>query len=178
VQGLERQGLRRHLPSRSSVRAELRDGNTHARAWTVILKVVLLTFQVAGVLPFYHRGREAEGEGSRMRLTKRQATERISPELKFPQLMSAKINTTTACPLTACLPSCLPSRRPACLATPGPSPARPAAAARLHVWHALVRFLTSQIKCNNSHHISQANDPWTSNMILLVFSTITHHRLY
>jgi hypothetical protein len=29
MQGLERQGLRRHLPSRLSVRAELRDGNTH-----------------------------------------------------------------------------------------------------------------------------------------------------
>jgi len=28
VQGLEQQGLRRHLPSRSSVRAELRDGNS------------------------------------------------------------------------------------------------------------------------------------------------------
>lgn len=34
VQGLERQGLRRHLPSRSSVRAELRDGNTFfATGW-------------------------------------------------------------------------------------------------------------------------------------------------
>jgi hypothetical protein len=38
VQGLERQGLRRHLPSRSSVRAELRDGNTHTCGWTMILK--------------------------------------------------------------------------------------------------------------------------------------------
>jgi hypothetical protein len=37
VQGLERQGLRRHLPSRSSVRTELRDGNTHSCDWTVIL---------------------------------------------------------------------------------------------------------------------------------------------
>ena len=31
VQGLERQGLRRHLPSRFSVRAESRDGNTLTR---------------------------------------------------------------------------------------------------------------------------------------------------
>jgi hypothetical protein len=38
VQGLEWQGLRRHLPSRSSVRAKLRDGNTHTCGWTVILK--------------------------------------------------------------------------------------------------------------------------------------------
>jgi hypothetical protein len=38
VQGLERQGLRRHLPSRSSVRAKLRDVNTHTCGWTVILK--------------------------------------------------------------------------------------------------------------------------------------------
>jgi hypothetical protein len=29
VQGLERQGIQRHLPSRSSVPPELRDGNTH-----------------------------------------------------------------------------------------------------------------------------------------------------
>jgi hypothetical protein len=32
VQGLDRQGLRRHLPSRSSVRAESRDGNTLSAA--------------------------------------------------------------------------------------------------------------------------------------------------
>jgi hypothetical protein len=38
VQGLERQGLRKHLPSCSSVRADLRDGNTHTCGWTVILK--------------------------------------------------------------------------------------------------------------------------------------------
>jgi hypothetical protein len=41
VQGLERQGLRRHLPSRCSVRAELRDGNTLTCSWTVTLKVLL-----------------------------------------------------------------------------------------------------------------------------------------
>jgi hypothetical protein len=35
------------------------------------------------------RGREAEGEGSRMRLFKRQATEWFNPELKLPRLMSA-----------------------------------------------------------------------------------------
>jgi hypothetical protein len=32
VQGLDRQELWRHLPSRSSVRAESRDGNTHSTA--------------------------------------------------------------------------------------------------------------------------------------------------
>jgi hypothetical protein len=49
-----------------------------------------LLFQVTGVLPFYHRGREAEGEESGMRLMKRRATERFNPELKLPRLMSAK----------------------------------------------------------------------------------------
>jgi hypothetical protein len=38
VQGLERQGLRSHLPSRSSVRAELRDGNTHRCGWIVVFE--------------------------------------------------------------------------------------------------------------------------------------------
>jgi hypothetical protein len=35
-------------------------------------------------------GWEAEGEESRMRLTKRRETERFNPELKLPRLMSAK----------------------------------------------------------------------------------------
>jgi hypothetical protein len=105
---------------------------------------VLLACQATGVLPLltFHRGREAEGEGSRMRLFKG---------------------------LVACLPR---------HATLDPYPARPAAVACVCVWHAFVRFLTSQIKWNNSHHISQANDPWNSNMALLVLSTITHHRVY
>jgi hypothetical protein len=139
-----------------------------------------LVYQVPGVLLYLtsrrgklkEKGRiacgwwEAEGEGSRMRLTKRWATERFNPELKLPWLMSAKNlhNHTTP----ARLPACLPRH-----ATPGRRRRR-----RAHVWHALVCFLTSQIKWNNSHHISQANDPWTSNMVLLVFSTITHHRVY
>jgi hypothetical protein len=38
VQGLERQGLRRHLPSRFYVRAESRDGNTLTCGWVVTLK--------------------------------------------------------------------------------------------------------------------------------------------
>jgi hypothetical protein len=71
VQGLERQGLRRHLPFRFSVRAESRDGNTSDRDHTT------------------------------------------------------------------------PARH-----------ARPPAA-RARVWHALVHFLTSQVKWNKSHHISQ-----------------------
>jgi hypothetical protein len=43
VQGLERQGLRRHLPSRSSVRAELRDGDSSVAAemWFCILSRVM-----------------------------------------------------------------------------------------------------------------------------------------
>jgi hypothetical protein len=42
VQGLKRQGLRRHLPSRSSVRAELRDGDSSVAAemWFCILSRV------------------------------------------------------------------------------------------------------------------------------------------
>jgi len=37
VQGLERQGLRRHPPSRSSVRVELRDGDSYfaTKLWSV-----------------------------------------------------------------------------------------------------------------------------------------------
>jgi hypothetical protein len=69
----------------------------------------------------------------------------------------------------------------ACLASPRPARPRPAPAGGggiARVWHALVRFLTSQIKWNNSHHISQANDLWNFNIVLLVLSTITHHRVY
>jgi hypothetical protein len=36
------------------------------------------------------RRRAAEGQGSRMQLTKRQATERFNPELKLSRLVSAK----------------------------------------------------------------------------------------
>jgi hypothetical protein len=53
--------------------------------------LVLLAYQVIDVLPFLtFRGREAEGEGSRMRLFKRRATERCNPKLKLSRLMSAK----------------------------------------------------------------------------------------
>jgi hypothetical protein len=63
---------------------------------------------------------------------------------------------------------------------PVPSLARPAGRQRRRRARVagLVRFLTSQIKWNNSYHISQANDPWNSNMVLLVLFTITHHRFY
>jgi hypothetical protein len=50
VQGLERQGLRRHLPSRFSVRAESRDGNTLTCGWVVILFVCSRMYRVTGVL--------------------------------------------------------------------------------------------------------------------------------
>jgi hypothetical protein len=36
------------------------------------------------------RASEAEGQRSRMQLTKRQATDRFNPELKLSRLMSAK----------------------------------------------------------------------------------------
>jgi hypothetical protein len=79
VQGLERQGLQRHLPSCCSVRAEPRDGNILTCGWTVTLNRML-----------HAKRRAAEGQGSRMQLTKRQTTERFNPELKLTWLMSAK----------------------------------------------------------------------------------------
>jgi hypothetical protein len=64
VQGLERQGLRRHLPSRLSMRAELRDRNTHTYGWTVILKVLLSRVPSDRGSPLLNLSqREAEGEG-------------------------------------------------------------------------------------------------------------------
>jgi hypothetical protein len=71
------------------------------------------------------RRRAAEGQRSRMQLTKRQAAERLNLELKLPRLMSAKIKTTTPRPLAACHVTPRPS--------PSASPARPAAAARARV---------------------------------------------
>jgi hypothetical protein len=50
VQGLERQGLRSHLPSRFSVRAESRDGNTLTCGWVVTLKWSIHVYQVPGVI--------------------------------------------------------------------------------------------------------------------------------
>jgi hypothetical protein len=101
VQDLERQGLRRHLHSRFSVRAESRDGNTLTCGWTVTLKwFCSRVFQVPGVLLYLTSRREklkekgrmlhakgraaAEGQESRLQLTKRQTTER------FTRLVSAK----------------------------------------------------------------------------------------
>jgi hypothetical protein len=64
-----------------------------------------LVYQVPGVLLYltsrkgklkekgrmrHARRRAAEGQGSHMQLTKRQATERFNPQLKLPRLMSAK----------------------------------------------------------------------------------------
>jgi hypothetical protein len=78
MQGLEQQGLRRHLPSRSSVRAELQDGNIYSCGWTVVLKILLFfPSDRSSPLLTFHRGRKAEGEGSHMRLFKRQAFERF-----------------------------------------------------------------------------------------------------
>jgi hypothetical protein len=51
VQGLERQGLRRHVPSRFSVRAELRDGNTHTCGWDCDCEGSALMYQVTGFSP-------------------------------------------------------------------------------------------------------------------------------
>jgi hypothetical protein len=43
--------------------------------------------------------------------------------------------------------------------TPRHAWARPGRQRRARVWHTLVRFLTSQVRWNNSHHISQAKRP-------------------
>jgi len=51
VQGLERQGLRKHLPSRSSVRAELRDGNLRDGNTFFLLRNYVLSYS----LSFYQR---------------------------------------------------------------------------------------------------------------------------
>jgi hypothetical protein len=65
VQGLERQGLRRHLPSRFSVRAESRDGNTLTCDWAVTLKWFCSRVPSARGSPLLNLSqREAEGEGS------------------------------------------------------------------------------------------------------------------
>jgi hypothetical protein len=65
VQGLERQGLRRHLPSRCSVRAESRDGNTLTCGWDVTLKWFCSRVPSARGSPLLNLSqREAEGEGS------------------------------------------------------------------------------------------------------------------
>jgi hypothetical protein len=66
VQGLERQRLRRHLPSRCSVRAESRDGNTLTCGWAVtLLKWFCSRVPSArGSSLFNLSQREAEGEGS------------------------------------------------------------------------------------------------------------------
>jgi hypothetical protein len=50
VQGLERHRLRRHLPSRFSVRAESRDGNTLTRQLDCETESVSRVYRVTGVL--------------------------------------------------------------------------------------------------------------------------------
>jgi hypothetical protein len=60
-----------------------------------------------------------------------------------------KINTTLACLASPRLAS--PRH-----ATPGPAGG---GGVRARVWHALVHFLTSQVKWNKSHHISQGKRP-------------------
>jgi hypothetical protein len=84
MQGLERQGLRRHLPSRCSVRAESRDGNTLTCGWAVTLKWFYSRVPSAyltsrrGKLKekgrmLHAKRRAAEGQGSHMRHAKRRA---------------------------------------------------------------------------------------------------------
>jgi hypothetical protein len=66
VQGLERQGLRRHLPSRFSMRAESRDGNT--LTWRLDCDSESVFSRVPsdrGAPLFNLSQREAEGERSR-----------------------------------------------------------------------------------------------------------------
>jgi hypothetical protein len=64
VQGLERQGLRRHLPSRCYVRTESRDGNTLTCDWAVTLKWFCSRVPSVKGSPLLNLSqREAEGEG-------------------------------------------------------------------------------------------------------------------
>jgi hypothetical protein len=81
------------------VRAESRDGNTLTCGWVVTLKWFCSRVPSARGSPLLNLSRReaegegshaADGEGSRMRLTKRRATERFNPELKLPRLMSGK----------------------------------------------------------------------------------------
>jgi hypothetical protein len=65
VQGLERHGLRRHLPSRLSMRVESRDGNTLTCGWAVTLKWFRSRVPSVRGSPLFNLSqREAEGEGS------------------------------------------------------------------------------------------------------------------
>jgi hypothetical protein len=111
-QGLERQGLRRHLPSRCSVRAESRDRNTLICGWAVTLKWICSRVPSARVL-FYLTSRRGKLK-EKGRLPRHATPRHATPE---------------------------PGRR------------------RGRVWHALIRFLTSQVRWNNFHHISQAKSP-------------------
>jgi hypothetical protein len=63
-QGLEQQGLRRHLPSRLSVRAELRDGNTHTCTGLWFWRFCSSVPSARGSPLLNLSQREAEGEGS------------------------------------------------------------------------------------------------------------------
>jgi hypothetical protein len=64
VQGLERQGLRRHLSSRCFMRAESRDGNTLTCGWVVTLKWFCSHVPSVRGSPLLNLSqREAEGEG-------------------------------------------------------------------------------------------------------------------
>jgi hypothetical protein len=59
------QGLQRHLPSRCSVRAKSRDGNTLTCGWAVTLKWFCSRVPSARGSPLFNLSqREAEGEGS------------------------------------------------------------------------------------------------------------------
>jgi hypothetical protein len=91
VQGLERQGLRRHLPSRFSVRAESRDGNTLTWRLDYDSESVFLRVPSDRGAPLFNLSqREAEGERSRRvtprvgqlspshAMSRRQATERLT----------------------------------------------------------------------------------------------------
>ena len=70
-------------------------------------------------------------------------------QLKLPWLVGIKKITRHATP--ARLPAYLATPRPG----PSPCPARPTvAAARARMWHAFVRFSTSQIRRINSNHLS------------------------
>jgi hypothetical protein len=127
------------------VRAEPRDGNTLTRRQV---------YRVTGVL-LYLTSRRGKVEGERSPShTKSRQVYRVTGVLLYLTSRRGKVEGERSPSHAMSRPAegegslCLP-------ATPGP--ARPAARAR--VWHAVVHLLTSQVKWNKSHHISQGKRP-------------------
>jgi hypothetical protein len=121
VQGLERQGFRRHLPSRSSVRAELRDGNTHTCDWIVLMFVLLSYRRDMSSHPFNLSSLEGKVKGLTCGYSRNGHLKSLT--------RSPAVN---ACYKIKQPNHASPARRlPACLATPSPSTAVRMRVARL-----------------------------------------------